>query len=186
MRAQLASKAGNLDEYLASLGTHVEVGFNSTAQIARVGALTQKTNQFNLTTRRYSESEFRRERPIRPGGSSGVPPATDSRTKESLAPLLCMRRELSGRSITFLMSCRVLGRGVEKSILSAVCSQAEVEGAEAIRGEVHQDPQNGQTEEFYGTCGFEVEERKPDHSLWRLTLPVPASLKPAWIELKTA
>jgi len=57
-RSRLATSSANIEEYLASLGTQVAVGCDTTAQISRVAQLTQKTNQFNLTTRRYTETEI--------------------------------------------------------------------------------------------------------------------------------
>ena len=55
---QSAAQSENLEQYLLSLETCVEVGCDTIPQIARVAQLTQKTNQFNLTTRRYTEAEI--------------------------------------------------------------------------------------------------------------------------------
>ncbi|HLX05949.1 MAG TPA: HAD-IIIC family phosphatase, partial [Candidatus Binatus sp.] len=57
-RAQLQASGGSLDDYYRSLGMVVEIGAVTSRTIARVAQLTQKTNQFNLTTRRYSEQEI--------------------------------------------------------------------------------------------------------------------------------
>jgi FkbH-like protein len=185
-RSELASKSANLEEYLASLGTQVQVGCNSPAQIARVAQLTQKTNQFNLTTRRYSESEIQ-ARTADPAWRVFWCSSRDRFTDEGVIGAALVQVRGSEWAVdTFLMSCRVLGRGVEKAFLSAVCSQAHSEGAKTVRGEFIKTAKNAQTEEFYGTCGFVVEERKPDHSLWRLKLPAATGLKPTWIDLKTS
>src|SRR5262249_51340572 len=55
---ELQSQAGSLEDFLFSLQTRTAVSLASDSSLARVAQLTQKTNQFNLTTRRYSEQEI--------------------------------------------------------------------------------------------------------------------------------
>ena len=51
--------AASLDDYIASLGIVIEAGINRTEHVKRISQLTNKTNQFNVTTRRYTEAEVR-------------------------------------------------------------------------------------------------------------------------------
>jgi len=87
---------------------------------------------------------------------------------------------------TFLMSCRVLGRGVEKALLGAVCQQATEAGAASIRGEFLRTAKNAQTENFYESCGFTAVEKNIDRGVWQLTLSASTNLIPRWITLHLA
>ena len=186
LRSRLATSSANLEEYLTSLGTHVAVGCNTSAQVARVAQLTQKTNQFNLTTRRYTETEIQ-ERMQNPAWRVFWCSCRDNFADEGVIGVVLVEIQGGAWQLdTFLMSCRVLGRGVEKALLGAVCKQAGESGASAVRGEFLRTAKNAQTENFYETCGFTAVEKTADRSAWQLTLPAPAGLIPPWITLHLA
>jgi FkbH-like protein len=184
-RSRLAAQAGNMEDYLAGLGTQVEVGCNTREQIARVAQLTQKTNQFNLTTRRYTESEIQ-DRVQDTSWRVFWCSCKDRFTDEGVIGAALV--EVKGhdwRIDTFLMSCRVLGRGVEKAFLGAICSQAAGEGAASMTGEYIRSSKNAQTEDFFEKCGFSARDRTADHSFWQAAIPAATELKPPWIVLHT-
>ena len=153
-RSQLATQSSNLEEYLTSLETKVEIGCIASAQIARVAQLTQKTNQFNLTTRRYTELEIQ-ERMQNPSWRVFWCACRDRFADEGVigAALIEIKND-EWLIDTFLMSCRVLGRGVEKAFLGTICNQAHDSGAKVIRGDFIRSAKNLQTENFFETCGF--------------------------------
>jgi FkbH-like protein len=183
-RSRVAAQAGNMEDYLASLATEMEVGCNTPGQIARVAQLTQKTNQFNLTTRRYTESEIQ-DRMRDPSWRVFWCSCRDRFTDEGvIGAALVEVKDREWRIDTFLMSCRVLGRGVEKAFLGAICSQAAAEGAVSMSGEYIRSSKNAQTEDFFEKCGFISRERTSDHGVWLLSLPASAELKPPWIVLR--
>jgi len=185
-RSRLATQSSNLEEYLASLGTQVEVGCNSSTQIARVAQLTQKTNQFNLTTRRYTESEIQ-ERMQNPAWRVFWCACRDRFADEGVIGAALIEIKNGEWLIdNFLMSCRVLGRGVEKAFLGTICDQAASSGAQMIRGGFIRSAKNSQTENFLETCGFTADEKTNDHSKWHLALPASNGLIPKWIALKTS
>lgn len=183
-RSRLATQSSNLEEYLTSLETKVEIGCNTANQIARVAQLTQKTNQFNLTTRRYTESEIQ-ERLQNPAWRVFWCACRDRFADEGVIGAALV--EVNGREWlidTFLMSCRVLGRGVEKAFLGTICDHAHRGGASVIRGEFIRSAKNAQTENFFETCGFSADERTSDVAKWHLQLPPPVELVPKWITLQ--
>jgi FkbH-like protein len=183
-RSRLATQSSNLEEYLASLGTQVEVGCNTSTQIARVAQLTQKTNQFNLTTRRYTESEIE-ERMQNPAWRDFWCACRDRFADEGVIGVALIEIKNGEWLIdTFLMSCRVLGRGVEKAFLGVICDQAHGSGAKVIRGEFISSAKNSQTKNFLETCGFTADERTTDFAKWHLALPAPGGLIPKWIALQ--
>jgi FkbH-like protein len=183
-RSRLANESSNLEDYLASLETKVEVGCNTRAQVARVAQLTQKTNQFNLTTRRYTESEIQ-ERMQNSSWRVFWCACRDRFADEGvIGAALVETRNQEWLIDTFLVSCRVLGRGVEKAFLGAICDQACCSGAKLVRGEYIRSAKNSQTENFLETCGFTADERTADSAQWHLDLPAPAELTPKWIALQ--
>ena len=185
-RSKLAAQTVNLEEYLHSLGTQVEVGCNSATQVARVAQLTQKTNQFNLTTRRYTESEIQKMIDD-PGWRVFWCSCRDRFADEGVIGAALVK--ISGDEYcldTFLMSCRVLGRSVEKAFIGSICESAQAAGAKKIRGEFIPSAKNAQTEKFYQTCGFVADGATAGGSAWRLPLPAPQNLIPKWIVLRNA
>ncbi|HZF00693.1 MAG TPA: HAD-IIIC family phosphatase [Methylomirabilota bacterium] len=183
-RSRLATQSSNLEEYLASLEMQVEVGCNSSTQIARVAQLTQKTNQFNLTTRRYTESEIQ-ERMQNPSWRVFWCACRDRFADEGVIGAALVEIKDGDWFIdTFLMSCRVLGRGVEKAFLGTICDQAGKSGAKVIRSEFIRSAKNSQTENFLETCGFTADGRTVDFSKWHLVLPAPVGLTPKWIAIQ--
>ena len=184
-RSRLATQSSNLEEYLTTLETKVEIGCNAHTQIARVAQLTQKTNQFNLTTRRYTESEIQ-DRVQNPAWRVFWCSCQDRFADEGVigAALIEIKNE-EWLMDTFLISCRVLGRGVEKAFLGAISDQAYRSGAKVMRGEFIRSAKNSQAENFFETCGFTAGERTVDSSKWHLGLPASADLVPKWIALQT-
>ncbi len=182
-RARLETQPSNLDEYLMSLATKVEIGCNAASQIARVAQLTQKTNQFNLTTRRYTESEIQ-ERMQNSSWRVFWCACSDRFADEGvIGAALVETRDSEWVIDTFLMSCRVLGRGVEKAFLGTICDLALRDGAKVVRSEFIRSAKNSQTENFFESCGFIADDRTADHAKWHLDLPASAELIPRWITL---
>lgn len=147
LRAQARSASATLDDYLRSLELRVEYGVNRQSQLVRISQLTNKTNQFNLTTRRYTESdveELMRQHKV-----------YDFRVVDKYGDMgivgVCI---VKGRHIdTFLMSCRALGREVETTMLKVVCDR---EGTDGLTAEFIRSEKNQMVEKFYEKNGFEL------------------------------
>ncbi|MEP7308698.1 MAG: HAD-IIIC family phosphatase [Acidobacteriota bacterium] len=185
LRRETVSNVDDLEGYLTGLGTEVQVGALTTAQIARVAQLTQKTNQFNLTTRRLTEKEVQ-DLMSAPDWRVFWCRCRDRFADEGLIGAAIVKIEdASWRLHTFLMSCRVLGRGIEKAFLHAICQHAVAQGAGVMIGEFIRTAKNSQTETFFESCGFTVQQRTPDHCLSQLSLPSMAELKPRWIAMNS-
>ena len=182
-RTKLASKSSDLESYLAQLETEITVAPATGAQVARVAQLTQKTNQFNLSTRRYTEAEIQ-ERMNSPSWRVLWCSCRDRFTDEGIVGVAII--EVAGdswRIDTLLLSCRVLGRGVEKAFLSTLVQIAAADGATVLAGEYVPSPKNAQTAGFFASCGFSEVHSDSRHSVWRLPLPAPASFAPPWIRI---
>ena len=153
-RKAAASEAPSHEEFLQSLGLTVRVFEPAAAQVGRVAQLINKTNQFNLTTVRRDEAEVSRlissdahrvyaaEVSDRFGGYGLV----------AVAVVECGSEvwELD----TFLMSCRVLRRGVEDAIMQCIADDASAAGVTTLRGIYLPSQKNSQVATFYPDRGF--------------------------------
>jgi FkbH-like protein len=107
-----------LDDYIQSLEIRIEVGINRVAQIQRITQLTNKTNQFNLTTKRFTEAEM-----IKAMQEGQV---FDFRVIDKFGDMGIVGVSIvrNGEVEAFLMSCRALGRKIENEMLDFVLSKA--------------------------------------------------------------
>jgi len=183
-REREESAAVDREAFLAGLGLVVRVGRASPELLPRLAQLSQRTNQFNLTTRRYTQAQL--------AGLCADAAAEvlycacqDRYADEGVTGLAILRRE--GREWvfdTFALSCRVLGWGVERALAAAACRIAAEGGAAALRGEYIPTAKNRQTEWFYRDLGFSPVAAGGEGSVWRLALPAPADVAPRWIRLE--
>ena len=157
-RRKLLSSAPTVEEFLRSLEMVAEVGLATKDSIPRVAQLTQKTNQFNLTTHRYTEEDIRRF--VADAGSDVL----HIRLRDNVADLGIVAAAVlrtSGTTAeidTFLISCRALGRGVELVMLQELRRRATEQGCNMIRGIYIPTAKNQQVADFYIRMGF-VEEK---------------------------
>ncbi len=147
----------DLNNYLKSLGTIARIRDVDNEIVARVSQLTQKTNQFNLTTRRYSESEisdFVSSADHRVMSMS----VTDKFGDMGLTGVFIVRREGSTAVIdSLLLSCRVLGRQLEVAFVCE-CMRLVKEnwGTTSWRAEFRRTRKNDQVSNFWELLGFDV------------------------------
>ncbi len=143
-----------------------DVGLN------RIVQLINKTNQFNLTTKRYSEADIRmlmNDSKVLTFQMRLADRFGDNGTIALLIGRLTPEYDLL--MDTWLMSCRVLGRQVEESCLNILAERARSIGARNIRGEYRPTAKNGMVRELFGKLGFaKVETDAEGNSEWLLDL----------------
>ncbi|GGZ21330.1 SDR family NAD(P)-dependent oxidoreductase [Streptomyces poonensis] len=126
-REALRGSSTTLAEFIAGLDLRIDVHEARPEQLPRVAQLTQRTNQFNLSTVRRSESELRTV--LDEGARCWVAEVADRFGEYGLVGAAITRLDTEAVVLdTFLMSCRVLGRGVEHAFLAAVASKEAEEG----------------------------------------------------------
>ena len=141
-------------DYLRGLEMEAAIDHADDGSIARVAQLTQKTNQFNLTTRRYTESD------IRTFAASSDYDVFAVRLRDRLGDSgivgVAILRHDDGQSHidTLLMSCRVLGRGVEDALLGACLRASGRRGSREVIGQFIPTAKNGRASDFYAMHGF--------------------------------
>jgi FkbH-like protein len=143
-----AARTLSPEEFLATLGLTVRVAEAGEAELPRVAQLVAKTNQFNLTTIRRSQDELcalaRDHRVLALW-------ASDRFGDHGLTGVAIVR---AGTIDTFLLSCRVLGRGVEGAFLTAVAADAARQGAERLTARFVPTARNRAAADFLPRHGF--------------------------------
>jgi FkbH-like protein len=153
-RAEGKRKAVNIEDYLASLGILITVHVDNLSQVSRISQLTQKTNQFNLTTKRYSESEVKDF--ILSDGKIVLSIEVDDKYGSSGLTGLAILCKKTFKIDTLLLSCRVLGRNVEFKLINAIINIAKEHKITLLNSEYLKTSKNQQVREFYNRCGFNV------------------------------
>ena len=153
-RHALATEATDLEAYYRSLEMRVELRFAEGIAVPRAAQQTQKTNQFNLTTRRYSEADIEK---LARGENSDVICLRLADTFGDVGIVGTCILKYQGRSAvidTLLMSCRALGRGVEDVFLMEVLDFLKRKGFGSVVGEYIPTAKNQQVESFLPKHGF--------------------------------
>ncbi|OGG79567.1 hypothetical protein A3A39_02390 [Candidatus Kaiserbacteria bacterium RIFCSPLOWO2_01_FULL_54_13] len=165
-RQSLKKSSGSLEEYLRTLGTTITIRKASPDSIPRVAQLTQKTNQFNTTTRRRTEEEIRKLTSDKNTLILTVD-VKDNFGESGLTGVAIVRlAKENWRIDSFLLSCRVIGRGAEDGLLSAIIKRAKRAKAKTIVGEFIPTPKNAPAKGFYKRCGFVLAESVGKTEMW--------------------
>jgi FkbH-like protein len=168
-RETLAAESRDIREFLRSL--QMEAIFTTGGKLgwSRFAQLINKSNQFNLTTRRYSEAEVitmagdpltltLQVRLIDQFGDNGM-----------ISAVICRPEKHDWVIDTWVMSCRVLGRGVEQAVLNRLADEARASGIQRLIGIYLPTERNGLVAEHYAKLGF-VPLTTGDGGRWALDL----------------
>jgi FkbH-like protein len=152
-RAARASVA-SFEDFLASLEQQVSVERLRAGTLARAVQLCQRTNQFNLTTRRYTAADLERLAQ-RPDHELYTLSVRDRFGDSGITGLAILRVDGEEAAVdTLLLSCRVLGRRVEDALLAFLAQRAAARGATRLVGRYEPSAKNGQVARFYADRGF--------------------------------
>lgn len=153
-RRDFQASAPSFEEFLKSLNLVVEVQSLRSELLDRAAQLCLRTNQFNLTTRRHGPEKLKQ---FAADDQSGVfiMKAADRFGDYGWSGLVIA--EVQGKSVfieSFLMSCRVMGKNIEFSLMSALCQWAAKRGCSTIRGQFIPTSKNAPCREFLAQCGL--------------------------------
>ena len=160
-REAARSQSPSLADFLATLAIRVTVGPVDRATLPRVAQLIHKTNQFNLTARRYTEAELQGQ--LDRGAIACWLRAADRFGDYGLvgAAISLPEEDRIWRIDSFVLSCRILGRQVETALLAAIAQRVAAAGAQHLTGEFVPTARNAPAREFYPAHGFQ-----PDAGRW--------------------
>ena len=152
-RKNLLASTVSLEEYLRTLDIKIKVGINRFEQIPRISQLTNKTNQFNLTSNRYSELDIEELMKI---GKVYDFRVIDKFGDMGIVGVVILYEDAID---TFLLSCRALGREVENSMLKFVCNENNMLN---ITSKYKKTKKNIMVENFFEENGFELNSIEED------------------------
>jgi FkbH-like protein len=187
-RAELATSFGNRDGFLASLGIVCTFQSALQAPLSRAVQLLAKTNQFNLTTRRHSAAEIE-EFASTAGGQAVVVRVRDRFGDAGVVGLALAHNQGDSCYIdSLLLSCRVIGRGIETALLAYLGEHARRAGTRSLVGEFIATKKNAPCANFFIDHGFtkraSLEAVDSDSIFYELDLTSSAPASPKWITLE--
>jgi FkbH-like protein len=157
-RQKLESNTENLNEYLKKLNIKIKIKLDDKITISRMSQLILKTNQFNLTTKRYQEEqikEFVEDKTMVVGCSE----VEDKFGENGITNVFIIKTKSNEWIIdTFVLSCRVMGRGIEEGILGKILEIAKSKGIEKITATFIPTEKNKPSENFLKNYGFKKEK----------------------------
>ena len=182
--AELERRAGaSKEEFYRELRQQVEIVKPASATIKRIAQLAQKTNQFNLTTKRYTEQEVSTLNACPDWQVTGAKVVDRFGDNGLVGVAITRYADLSCEIDSFILSCRVIGRTVETALLSHIVGEARSRGANFVRGWFFPTKKNAPAKDFYLNHGFRMVCQDGDRSLWELDLLRAEVSCPSWIRL---
>lgn len=161
LRDELKNECLDMGDYLRSLEIRLKVREADDITIPRAAQMTQKTNQFNLTTRRYTDADLRA---MQTRGTRIFTLSVRDKFGDSGISGLCIvtRQATEAHIDTFLLSCRILGKRIEYALLDHIVGGLKEEGIETITAEYIPTAKNSQTVNFYEQGGFSLLDTADD------------------------
>ena len=170
-REQQQASFADYAEYLRSLEMRGVIRAFEPVYMGRIAQLTNKSNQFNLTTQRFTQAQIEQMAADKKYitlygkledkfGDNGV-----------VSVVIAEKDGTSAHIRLWLMSCRVLKRDMELAMLDGLAGRCLSEGIETLYGYYYPTAKNNMVREFYGQLGFEkLAEDKEGNTEWKLSL----------------
>ncbi len=169
-RRETQASFANADEFLKSLEMNMVVARFDSFHLPRIAQLIQRSNQFNLTTHRYSEAEceaLMNDPAVLPLYAK----LSDRLGDHGLIGVIVVAPDKDELVIRdWLMSCRVLARGVEQTLMNLVVEKARERRLSKVVGEYIRTGKNQMVEDFFTRFGFTQTSGDKDHAYWTLNV----------------
>lgn len=179
IRSEKRLSSDSLEKFLNSLHINVSIQRATSFMIPRIAQLTQKTNQFNLTTKRYSSTQIKQ---FASNKEMLVLAVSSKDIIGDMGLIGVIIAKIVDKSLiidTFLMSCRVLGRGIEEAALFSLIEYGGRFGATSIIGEFIPTKKNQMAKDFLSNSYFTSQK----DGLFVYQLSKKEIKKPSWIKL---
>lgn len=187
-RSKLKDRSATLEDYLFGLKMRVLIGEAECGDIPRVTQLFQRTNQFNLTTRRYSSAQVE-EFVRRDTTLVYVLRNSDAFGDNGLVGVALVVKGMDGlgnttwRIDSLLMSCRVLGRTIEDAFVNYILTEARRQGVRYVIGEFIPTGKNEIVSGFYSQAGFHPQDVGEGGNQWILDIITYTSRTFPWLQI---
>lgn len=169
-RAKQKSKFTDITDYLRSLEMKVTFGVDKAEEAERVAQLTQKTNQLNVCTTRYTQAQIET---VKDGPSqSYISLSVKDKFGDSglTGVAIVSYADGKGRIDDFLMSCRVMGRNIEFAFIDYIISFLKVHGCKTVEAQFLPTQKNKPISDFFEKCGFPVISENEEGKKYILTI----------------
>ncbi len=184
MREKQQAGFADYGEYLKSLKMKGIVRSFEPVYMARIAQLTNKSNQFNLTTRRYTQSEI--EQTAASPDHITLYGKLEDRFGDNgvVSVVIGEKKEKTLHIDLWIMSCRVLKRDMEYAMMDRLVEECGKAGIAAITGYYYPTAKNRMVENFYGLQGFaKAEEDENGNTVWVYDIPKHYEKKNRYIEI---
>ena len=163
--------------------------------MARIAQLTNKSNQFNLTTKRYTQAQIE-EAAQNPACITLYGKLEDKFGDNGVVTVLIGHEAAEGQEAgdvpaekvlhldLWLMSCRVLKRDMEYAMMDVLVETCKARGIRRIYGYYYPTAKNGMVRDFYGLQGFEKLRENEQETVWRFEIPKHYEKKNHYIEIE--
>lgn len=177
-RNRMQKNFSDYGDYLRSLEMKAQIGAFDPAYFSRIAQLTNKSNLFNLTTHRYSQSEIE-QIAADPQYLTLCGRLEDKFGDNGVVSIVIGRKEKDVLQIElWLMSCRVLKRDMEYAMMDTLVKQCRDCGIRQIYGYFYPTAKNAMVKDFYALQGFEkLEEDVDGNAKWSFRIPEQYTLK---------
>ena len=164
LRKAEQSRFGDFEDYLYSLDIAIDIIPADDHNLPRIAQMTQKTNQFNLTTRRYTEDEVRAC--LKKGWRVYCMSVSDRFGDNGVTGTVFLEPvdDITVAVDTLLLSCRILGKGIEEAFFKTVLNLLRLDGYRKVKAAYLPTAKNVQTADFYDRMGMKCMSQDSDGS----------------------
>ncbi|AHB48234.1 FkbH [Hyphomicrobium nitrativorans NL23] len=168
---ELQARAASFEDYLSALEQRLALSFVSERTVARTAQMHQRTNQFNLTTVRLGEADISALAADPTRGFALLGQVSDRFGDHGLVVAATVDIDGAEATIrTLLMSCRVIGREVERAFVGALVGELASRGVARVRGIYVPTAKNGMVRDFYQSCGFSPTGGEGSGTVWTFAI----------------
>ena len=165
-RFQFQSSFADFSAFLESLDMHITIEAANEFNIQRIAQMTQKTNQFNLTTHRYTDADVKGF--LEEGWNIWCISVADRFGDNGITGCIMVTR--TGEIDTFLLSCRILGKGIEMAFVKKIFALLKDKGFRKLRAGYLPSAKNAQVKDFWEKAGFSCTSCSNDGKNYELLL----------------
>lgn len=153
LRNSSKSKFVNMESYIHSLEIELKIDEIKDLTLQRIAQMTQKTNQFNLTTLRYTDADIKN---LQKEGAKIFTISVEDKFGDNGITGVCIIKMNNGQAEidSLLLSCRILGKKIEDAFVNYLLNKLKNENINIVKARYNKTAKNSQVVDFYDRIGF--------------------------------
>lgn len=165
----------NLTDFIRSLEIQIDIIPADKFNIPRIAQMTQKTNQFNLTTQRYTEADLNSF--VQHGDMIYCLSVRDKFGDNGITgAIIITQKEETVEIDTLLLSCRILGKGIENAFIKTILNLLYSKGITSVDARYIPTAKNGQVSDFYDKIGFTITGESDEIKTYSIQMNAPLAI----------